>query len=58
MVNKFGLRKTHAVAIARIGGIAVALGAEVLMLVWLTLVPEITGFLAGTAAIAVAGVLD
>jgi len=58
LLDKPGPRKIHDHPIPRIGGIAIAVGALVSLLVWLPLGPEITGYLAGVVVIFLFGIAD
>ena len=58
LIDRPGPRKIHTAAVPRIGGIAIALGALLSLVVWLPLRAEISGYLAGALVIALAGFAD
>jgi UDP-GlcNAc:undecaprenyl-phosphate GlcNAc-1-phosphate transferase len=58
LIDDPGPRKIHDHAIPRIGGIAIAAGAMVSVLVWVPMRPEIAGYLIGALFIVLFGVAD
>lgn len=58
LIDEPGPRKIHDHAIPRVGGIAIAAGALVSVLIWVPLRPEITGYLIGALFIVLFGVAD
>jgi UDP-GlcNAc:undecaprenyl-phosphate GlcNAc-1-phosphate transferase len=58
LVDRPDSRKIHQGVIPRIGGIAIIIGMFVPVLLWVPLRPDVQGYLAATALLAVFGILD
>lgn len=58
LLDQPGPRKIHNGAVPRVGGIAIATGAIVSVLVWVPLRPEVLAYACGSLVIFVFGVLD
>ena len=58
LLDQPNARKIHRVAVPRVGGIAIAVGTLISVLLWFPLRPEMVGYLAGGLVIVAFGIAD